>query len=81
MRIDLGIPKPNRQSKGRNGWFTPALLQIIDVGGDINLSVYSRRSHGEAPIDLYLPMDILPELIQALAGVVDADAKQIDQGD
>lgn len=65
---ELKLETIEKQSKGRNGWFTPAQVDITDTPSGINLAVWSKRKTGEPPIDLYLsPLDVV-QLGTALTG-------------
>ena len=43
-----------KQSKGRNGWFTPASAAVLHGPHDsIALEVWSKNTSGEPPVDVY----------------------------
>lgn len=51
----IKLTKHEKQSKGRNGWFSPAEIAVLHGPLDtVAVEVWSKRQTGEAPIDLYL---------------------------
>lgn len=54
----LTLSKSEKESKGRNGWFTPAKAEVLYGPHDtVCLEIWSKRETGEPPIDLYLTVD------------------------
>lgn len=49
------LTKHEKQSKGRNGWFSPARVNFLHGPHDtIAIEVWSKNQTGDPPIDLYL---------------------------
>lgn len=54
----ITLSKVEKQSKGRNGWFTPAKAEVLYGPHEtVCLEIWSKRETGEPPIDLYLTFD------------------------
>lgn len=61
--------KHEKQSKGRNGWFHPAMIAVLHGPHDtVAVEVWSKRQDAEPPIDLYLTWADAAKLGRELLG-------------
>lgn len=58
MNLSISLTVADEKaSKGRNGWFRPSRADLTRMGDNVNITVWSKRTDGQPPIDLYLDRD------------------------
>jgi hypothetical protein len=67
MNINHGVAvSSSRDSKGRNGWFKPVRAVVRKIGTEVNVEIWSKRTDGQPPIDLWLSVESAKALAEEL---------------